>query len=139
MIDKADHRARLLYSTVTSIHGSELREEQLLTEGLDNYEKRSYYVVTHWVMIDVILPSDASEAMDGTSEHPTIIYALHAKKYEKGCFVDVHKIRTSYQVSLDRCFFETKDALYILMGKGIHQSMSAELVELLDTTDPAEI
>jgi hypothetical protein len=139
MIDKADHRPQLLYSTATSIHGSELREEHLLTEGLENYEKRAYYVVRHWVMIDVILPNDASEAMYSTSEHPTIVYAVHAKKYEKGCFVDVHKIRTSYQVNLDRNFFETKDALYILMGTGIRQSMSAELVGLLDTADPAEI
>lgn len=139
MVDKADHRRRLLYSTVTSTHGSELHEKQLLIEALDNYKKKVYYLVSQWVMIDVILATYDSERMSSANEHPTIIYALDAKRYEKGGFVYVRKMLTGYQISLDKCFFETKDGLYILIGQGIRQSMSAELVELLDTTDPAEI
>lgn len=133
MIDEPDHKHILLYSAATTIHGSEMHEEQLLTEALEKYEKKSYYVVSQWIIIDVILPLNAFHAMSCQNDNLTIIYALRAKRYEKGNFTDTHKLITGSQVSLDGCFFETEDALYILMGQGIRQSMSSQLVELLDT------
>jgi hypothetical protein len=83
------------------------------------------------MVIDVIPSDDEERKIQSDGLKPTVIYAqvmITKTGTKRG---DAHGVLSGFQLSYHACFFETKDMLYILAGRGSRRFASKPTVSAL--------
>lgn len=114
----------VLFGPACMLRGTELDEEELIRIALESFDHRSLFVVGTWIILDVILPSAELKAIEDRGLKPTVLYANHVLFTTQPQEVSSYGVISGYQVDLDGYVFESKDALYILAGRGARKHVS---------------
>ncbi len=123
--------AELLHGSAQVIDGSELDDQELAVEAARHCPGKGFCVVRQWMLIDVEVSEASRLELEAAGIKPTILYS-HAVSWDsKGRFCPGDWVRSTYQISYERYFFETTNTLYVLAGKGFRKSASGRAVQAL--------
>lgn len=122
----------VLYGPARTLGGSRLNDDELIRLASDEFEGRSFCVVREWMIIDVMLPEPHEQSIKNQGLQPAILYAHRAVFDSEARFSAGESVITSYQQSFEYCFFESKDTLYILAGRGSRKHASLPAVLALE-------
>lgn len=114
----------LLFGPARMLRGTELDEAELIRIALDSFDRRPLLVVRTWMLLDVILPSSELQAIEDRGLKPTVLYANHVLFTTQPQEASSYGVISAYQTGLAGCIFESKDALYVLAGRGARKHVS---------------
>ena len=114
----------LLFGPARMLRGSGLEEEELIRVALGISDQRTLFVVGTWIILDVILPSSELKELEEEGLKSTVIYANRVLFTTHPQAVSSYGVVSGYQADLDGCIFQSKDALYILAGRGARKHVS---------------
>ncbi|WP_150642643.1 DUF6957 family protein [Pseudomonas fluorescens] len=114
----------VLYGPARTFGGSGLKDDELIKLAREEFEGRSFCVVRNWMILDVMLPETQEQEIKKQGLQPAILYAHRAVFDSEARFSAGESVITSYQQSFEDCFFESKDTLYILAGRGARKHVS---------------
>jgi hypothetical protein len=84
-------------------------------------------VVKNWMWWDLDIPEQHKQLLQQSGQHATLIKADTIIDDEAGRFRPGEWVRTSPLVSFtENCLFETKNTVYLLVGKGSRKKISLD-------------
>jgi hypothetical protein len=128
--------ADLLYGPARTLGGSRLDDVELIKLACEEFEDRSFCVVRNWMVLDLMLPESQENEIKKQGLHPTVLF-VHQTVFDSEARVSAGEgFITGYQKDFHGCFFESKDTLYILAGRGSRKHASLPAVTLLREAVP---
>jgi hypothetical protein len=113
-----------LYGLARTLGGSRLENDALIRLAIDEFTGRRIFIVRQWMLLDVIAPDAHEQQIKKNGLIPTVLYADQIV-YASDASIAINKrFITGYQKSFEACFFESKDTLYILAGRGCRKHVS---------------
>lgn len=120
--------AELLHGSAQVIKGADLDDDELAVQAARHFPGKGFCIVRQWMLIDVEVSEASRVELDAAGIKPTILYS-HAVSWDsKGRFRPGEWERSTYQISYDGYFFETKNTVYVLAGRGFRKSASGRAV-----------
>lgn len=121
----------VLYGPAQTRGGSRLEDAELIKLAHEEFEGQPFCIVRNWMMVDLLL-SDAQERdVRKQGLHPTVLL-INKVVFDSEARVPAgDSFITSYQKDFHGCFFESKDILYILAGRGARKHASLSAVQAL--------
>lgn len=108
------------------VQGCELSTEEAISLVQIRYPQLSFCLVKGWTVLDLETTDTELEALHSRNLEPVVIYALHVVFDSRGRFKTGDWVRSSFQMSLeDSGFFRTKNSVYVLLGSGTRQHITA--------------
>ncbi|RZO09559.1 hypothetical protein EKG40_08255 [Pseudomonas moorei] len=118
MTSDSDLLGDLFYGFAQPLHGSWLSDDELIRLTQEAYPSKPYCIVRNWMLLDVMLSERLRKEITVGGQQPVVLYAQNVVKDSGGRRQPDDSVCTSFQVFFDDCFFETKDTLFILAGRG---------------------
>lgn len=121
----------LLFGSARTLGGSKHGDDELIVLAADTFTEKPFCIVRHWMVLDVMLPESTEREIKSQGLEPTILYAHLTVFDSEGKHSPGDCILSGYQFDFDGCIFESKDALYILAGRGSRKHASMPAIEAL--------
>lgn len=128
MSSDLDELAELLYGPAEVVQGTDLSDSELVEFAAKSYPNKPYCIVRQWMIINVMVSAEREQEIKKAGMRPTVIYAENTILDSSCRFPAGHWVRSTYQVSFEKCFFETKNTIYILAGRGFRKFASTKAV-----------
>lgn len=122
----------LFFGPATLLGGSRLDDTALKQAAVESFPEKRSCVVREWMLLDLMLEDECQREMKGQGLLPTILYTQNMvfdsaqKLPERGQF------RTHFASSVEGCFFETTDTVFVLAGRGSRKYASLSAISALD-------
>jgi hypothetical protein len=122
----------LFFGPATVLGGSWLDDGALKQAATESFPEKRSCVVREWMLLDVMFEDECQREMKGQGVVPTILYTQNMvfdsaqKLPERGQF------RTHFATSVEGCFFETTDTIFVLAGRGSRKYASLCAISALD-------
>ena len=120
------------YAQAVSINGDPwsgcvLEDREAVERAQVLYPEKGYCLVQDWVLLDLAGPEESLKRIRDEGFEPTILYSRRVV-FDSRRRVDIGGwIRSMFQQSLSaEGFFETKNSVYILLGKGFRKQVALE-------------
>lgn len=121
----------LLFGAARTLGGSRLEDAELIKLACDEFEGQPFCVVRNWMILDLLLPEAQESEIRKQGLQPSVLYAHQVVFDSKARFSNSDTFITSYQKDFHGCFFESKETLYILAGRGARKHASLPAVQAL--------
>ncbi len=131
VVSDSDLLGDLFYGSAQPLHGSWLNDEELIRLTRESFPCKPYCIVRNWMLLDVMLSEPMRKENKAAGQQPVVLYAQCVIEDSSGRNLPGDSVSTSFQVFFDDCFFETKDMLYILAGRGSRKHTSLLAVTVL--------
>ena len=119
----------VLYGEAAVIHGLAADDEAVL--GMVQQMKYACRPVRQWLVLDVLLSSEQSDALQQQGLHPSVVFACKPVVTEDGSHAS-QSVLTGYQRAFQGCIFQSADdVLYLLVGRGGRKWISAQALDAL--------
>lgn len=136
---QADLIEDVLYGPAQMLGGSRLEDGELIQLAREEFEGQPFCIVRNWMMLDLVLSEAQENELRKQGLQPTVLFINHAV-FDSDAFVPTGDgLITGYQKDFHGCFFESKDKLYILAGRGARKHVSAPAVEALRAFKDADV
>lgn len=119
----------VLYGPAQMLGGSRLEDDELIELACEEFEGRPFCIVRNWMVLDLLLPEAQESEIRGQGLQPSVLYVHQVVFDSKARFSNGDSFITSYQKDIHGCFFESKDKLYILAGRGARKHVSLPAVQ----------
>jgi hypothetical protein len=121
----------LIYGPARMLCGSRLGDDELIKLAHEEFEGQSFCIVRNWMLLDVMLAEAQESEVRKHGLQPTVLFISHAV-YDSDASVPASDgFVTGYQKDFHGCFFESKDKLYILAGRGARKHVSVPAISAL--------
>ncbi|WP_322614509.1 DUF6957 family protein [Pseudomonas sp. BIC9C] len=128
---QADLIEDVLYGPAQMLGGSQLEDGELIQLAREEFEGQPFCIVRNWMLLDVMLAEVQEREVRKQGLQPTVLFISHAV-YDSDASVPASDgFVTGYQKDFHGCFFESKDKLYILAGRGARKHVSVPAVAAL--------
>jgi len=121
----------VLYGPARMLGGSRLEDDELIKLAGEEFEGQPFCVVRNWMILDLLLPEAQVSEIRGQGLQPSVLYVNQTIFDSKARFSNGDSFITSYQKDFHGCFFESKDTLYILAGRGARKHASLPALQAL--------
>lgn len=121
----------VLYGPARMLGGSRLEDDELIKLAGEEFEGQPFCVVRNWMILDLLLPEAQVSEIRGQGLQPSVLYVNQIIFDSKTRFSNGDSFITSYQKDFHGCFFESKDTLYILAGRGARKHASLPALQAL--------
>lgn len=121
----------VLYGPAQMLGGSRLEDAELVKLALEEFEGQSFCVARKWLILDVLLPEAQEREVRKQGLRPSVLYVHQSVFDSEARILNGDSFITSYQKDFHGCFFESKEKLYILAGRGARKHASLPAVEAL--------
>jgi len=121
----------VLYGPARMLGGSRLEDDELIKLAGEEFEGQPFCVVRNWMILDLLLPEAQVSEIRGQGLQPSVLYVNQIIFDSKARFSNGDSFITSYQKDFHGCFFESKDTLYILAGRGARKHASLPALQAL--------
>ena len=128
---QADLIEDVLYGPAQMLGGSRLGDDELIKLAREEFEGQLFCIVRNWMLIDLMLSGEQENEIRKQGLQPSILYANHAVFDSEARVPAGDGFITGYQKDFHGCFFESKDKLYILAGRGARKHVSLPAVQVL--------
>ncbi|POA28185.1 MULTISPECIES: hypothetical protein [unclassified Pseudomonas] len=129
----------VLYGPAQMLGGSRLEDDELIKLAREEFEGQPFCIVRNWMLIDLMLSDEQENEIRKQDLQPSVLYANHAVFDSEERIATGNGFITGYQKDFHGCFFESKDKLYILAGRGARKYVSAPAVEALRAFKNADV
>lgn len=121
----------VLYGPAQMLGGSRLGDDELIQLAREEFVGRPFCIVRNWMIIDLMLPGEQENEIGKQGLQPSVLYVHHAVFDSEARITNGDSFITSYQKDFHGCFFESKDKLYILAGRGARKHVSVPAISAL--------
>jgi hypothetical protein len=119
----------LLHGDGIPMLGRELSDEDAIASVRQRFVYGSYCLVRQWIWIDLVMPDAVLEDLKRSGRQPVMLYAHEVVSDSQRRFHPGEWVRsTPLVVFSDGCFFQTRNTVYVLLGKGIRKSAELSTV-----------
>jgi hypothetical protein len=120
---------RFLNGASEGVQGTSLSLDAAKEEVLRRFPGKSYCLVTHWIVADVLMTDQARTVVEVGGRKTRMVYAHTVIEDQAGRFEPGWWARSSWEVCYDQDgFFETRSTVYVLMGEGQRKETSIEVI-----------
>jgi hypothetical protein len=123
----------VFYGPARILGGSRLEDDELIKLAREEFEGRPFCIVRNWMHIDLMLSDEQESQIRKQGLQPSVLYANQAVFDSEKRIATGNAFITGYQKDFHGCFFESKDKLYILAGRGARKHVSVPAVAALHT------
>jgi len=127
----------VLYGPARMLGGSRLEDDELIKLAREEFEGQPFCIVRNWMLIDLMLSDEQENEIRKQDLQPSVLYAHHAVFDSEERIATGNGFITGYQKDFHGCFFESRDKLYILAGRGSRKHASLPAITLLREAVPA--
>lgn len=128
---QADLIEDVLYGPARMLGGSRLGDYELIKLAREEFEGQLFCIVRNWMLIDLMLSDEQENEIRKQGLQPSVLYANYAVFDSEERIARGNGFITGYQKDFHGCFFESKDKLYILAGRGARKYASVPAVAAL--------
>lgn len=121
----------LLHGPAVVVQGSHQNDKDLMAQVDKDYPGRAFCIVRQWIIIDVQLSTESLAKTRSLGMTPAIIYSADIQVDSQRRFPAGSWVRSTYQTRFEGCYFETRNTVYVLAGRGFRKSASLEAVAAL--------
>lgn len=121
----------LIYGPGRILGGSRLGDDELIRLAREEFEGQPFCIVRNWMMLDLLLSEAQEREVRKQGLQPTVLFINHAVFDSEARVPTGDGFITGYQKDFHGCFFESKDKLYILAGRGARKHASLPALEAL--------
>lgn len=119
----------LLYGSARPLGGSKLGDDELIELAVDTFREKSFCIVRHWMIWDVMLPESTEQEVKAQGLEATVLYAQAAVFDSQNKHAPGDSILSGYLRDFDGCIFESKTTIFILAGRGARKHVSLPAVQ----------
>ncbi|MCM2460297.1 hypothetical protein HGO40_07275 [Pseudomonas sp. CG7] len=128
---EAELVSEVLFGPARMLGGSRMDDDDLIKLAREEFEDRAFCVVRDWMILDLMLPEGQENEIKNQGLQSTVLY-FHRVIFDSEARVSIgNGFVTGYQKDFHGCFFESKDTLYILAGRGARKHASLPAVEAI--------
>ncbi|WP_426236542.1 DUF6957 family protein [Pseudomonas sp. TWP3-2] len=128
---QADLIEDVLYGPAQMLGGSQLEDGELIQMAREEFEGRPFCIVRNWMLLDLLLAEAQEREVRKQGLQPTVLFINHAVFDSDTLVPTGDGLITGYQKDFHGCFFESKDKLYILAGRGARKHVSVPAISAL--------
>lgn len=128
---QADLIEDLLYGPAQMLGGSQLEDAELIQLAREEFEGEPFCIVRNWMIVDLLLSEAQEREIRKQGLEPTVLFISNAVFDSETRVQAGDALITEYQKDFHGCFFESKDKLYILAGRGARKHASLPAVKAL--------
>ncbi|MDR8365041.1 DUF6957 family protein [Pseudomonas sp. JL3] len=128
---QADLIEDVLYGPAQILGGSQLEDGELIQLAREEFEGQPFCIVRNWMLLDLLLTEAQEREVRKQGLQPTVLFISKAVFDSEACPPTGDGFITGYQKDFHGCFFESKDTLYILAGRGSRKHASLPAVTSL--------
>lgn len=121
----------VLYGPAQMLGGSRLEDDELIKLACEEFEGQPFCIVRNWLILDVLLPEAQEREVRKQGLQASVLYIHQAVFDSEARISNGESFITSYQKNFHGCFFESKNTLYILAGRGARKHVSLPAVDAL--------
>lgn len=129
---QADLIEDVLYGPAQMLGGSRLEDGELIQLACEEFEGQPFCIVRNWMLLDLLLAEAQEREVRRQGLQPTVLFINHAVFDSEARVPTVDGYITGYQKDFHGCFFESKDKLYILAGRGARKHVSVPAISALN-------
>lgn len=129
---QADLIEDVLYGPAQMLGGSQLEDGELIQLAREEFEGQPFCIVRNWMLLDLLLPEAQEREVRTRGLQPTVLFTSKAVFDSEACPPTGDGYITGYQKDFYGCFFESKDKLYILAGRGARKHVSVPAISALN-------
>ncbi len=119
----------LLHEAAVWREGASGELDQLVEMVQERYPGKAYCLVREWTLFRAALTEPELAKVAAAGHLPLFLFAHHVVLDSAGRFEPGHWVRSSIGVALvDGHFFETRNTVYVLVGKGAEQTASLKTI-----------
>lgn len=112
-----------------SLIGSELGIDAVMAAARKRYKWMPLCAVAEWTILDAIVTDDERTKVAAAGCQPMFMFAHKVVDDEQRCFEPGHWVRSRIGTAFNDCFlFETRNSVYVLLGRGHRKSASIEAI-----------
>ncbi|MDN3218884.1 DUF6957 family protein [Pseudomonas nunensis] len=109
-----------------TVKGCNLSADEAAAVAHGKFAQHSFCLVQDWTILDLETTDEELNVLRSRGLKPVLIYALHVVHDSRGRFSTGDWVRSSFQQSYDDDgFFLTKNTVYVLLGDGNRQQITA--------------
>jgi len=123
--------SNLLHGPAVVVQGAQQDDKDLMAQVARDYPSRAFCIVRQWMIIDVQLSPEDLAKTNELGMAPTIIYSVDIQLDSQRRFPPGSWVRSTYQTRFEGCYFETRNTVYVLAGRGFRTRASLEAVAAL--------
>lgn len=121
----------LLHGPAMVVQGAHQDDDELIIQVERDYPGRAFCIVRQWMIIDIQLTLENLAKTQEMGMAPTIIYSADIQLDSRTRFPQGSWIRSTYQTRFESHYFETRNTVYVLAGRGFRTRASPETVAAL--------
>ena len=121
----------LIYGPARVLNGSRLGDDELIRLAREEFEGQPFCIVRNWLILDLMLSEAQEREVRKQGLQPTVLFINQAVFDSEARVPPGDGFITGYQKDFHGCFFESKDKLYILAGRGARKHVSVPAVAAL--------
>jgi len=122
----------LFFGPATVLGGSGLDDRALKQAAMESFPEKRSCVVREWMLLDLMLEEECQREMKGQGLVPTILYTQNMVFDSAQKLPEQGQFRTHFATSVEGCFFETTDTVFVLAGRGSRKYASLCVISALD-------
>lgn len=92
---------------------------------------KPYCIVSDWMIIEIAVTDEFRESLAGDGLQPCVLYASSVLSHSSNTRLAGEWVRSTFQRSFDGFVFETRNTIYILIGKGLRKNASIQTVSAI--------
>lgn len=123
--------ADLFFGPACAMTGSRLEDDKLIQVAAETFQERPFLIVRNWMLIDVLLSDADEQKITEQGLVPTILYSQTTVFGLDKNYGVSRGVLSNFQHRYDDCFFESKEMLYILGGRGFRKYASVPAISAL--------
>lgn len=117
---------KLIGSDRQTVKGCSLSADEAAMVAHGKFAHHSFCLVKDWTILDLEITDEERNILLSRGLKPVLLYALHVVHDSRGRFAAGDWVRSSFQQSYDDDgFFITKNTVYVLLGDGNRQQITA--------------
>ncbi|SEE24211.1 DUF6957 family protein [Pseudomonas migulae] len=128
---QADLIEDVLYGPAQMLGGSQLEDGELIQLAREEFEGQPFCIVRNWMIVDLLLSEAQEREVRKQGLEPTVLFISKAVFDSETRVQTGEALITGYQKDFHGCFFESKDKLYILAGRGARKHASLPAINAL--------
>jgi hypothetical protein len=129
---QADLIEDVLYGPAQMLGGSQLEDGELIQLAREEFEGQPFCIVRNWMVLDLLLTEAQEREVRKQGLQPTVLFISKAVYDNEARVPTRDGFISGYQKDFHGCFFESKDTLYILAGRGARKHVSVPAISALN-------
>lgn len=122
----------VLYGPARILGGSRLEDDELIQLAREEFEGQPFCIVRNWMMLDLLLSETQENELKEQGLTPAVLLVHRTVFDSETGIADAGSLISGYQKDFYGCFFESKDKLYILAGRGARKHASLPALQALN-------